>query len=60
MSNMTVQVPTRTLPDGRSFISDEDCVRYPWVREFVDRFSNYWTRDLDMCGYVSPHDEEQV
>jgi hypothetical protein len=56
--SLTVQVPTRTLPDGRIFISDEDYLQYPWVREFVDRFSNYWTHDFDMCGYVSPHDDD--
>ena len=56
--SLTVEVPMRTLPDGRYFISDEDCKAFPWVREFVGRFSNYWVRDGNLCGYVSPFKEQ--
>ena len=50
----TTEVPIHILPDGREFITHMDCVEYPWVAEFVGRFSNYWQRDTQRDGYVSP------
>lgn len=50
----SAEVPLKQLPDGRKFLSDFDVVEQPHLLDFVSRFSNYWTRDLNRCGWVSP------
>ena len=47
-------VPVHTLPDGRQFITDEDCVERPEVAAFVKKFAAYWVRDPLRGGYVGP------
>lgn len=47
-------VPIHTLPDGREFITMKSVVECPEVRRFVERFSNYWTPAVDLCGWVGP------
>lgn len=58
MSTETYEVPVVILPDGREFIADETCLNVPAVLAFVARFSNYWTYDVNRCGFVGPVREE--
>lgn len=60
--SMSVQVPVVKLANGRDFIADEFCVEFPSIAEFVNRFSNYWQRDVHHCGWVSStaHCEDQA
>lgn len=52
----SVAIPEHVLPDGRHFITDLDCARFPHVAAFVARFPNYWTRhEGNLDGWVSPH-----
>ena len=55
----SVAVTEHTLPDGRKFITDHDCVEFPSVAGFVARFPNYWTRhEGNLDGWVSPFPEK--
>lgn len=47
------------LPDGRLFVADETCAEHPEVRQFIGRFSNYWTWDVNRCGFTSPASEAE-
>ncbi len=47
-------VPVHTLPDGRQFIADEDCMERREILDFVKRFPAYWVHDPWLCGYVAP------
>ena len=53
MKYISFPIPTTTLHDGRVFITDETVVGHPEVLEFVQRFSNYWTRDELRMGWIS-------
>lgn len=50
----TGEIPMTVLPDGRSFITEQNATEFPWVRAFIGRFSNYWRHDLDRNGWISP------
>ena len=53
------EVPMTELPDGRLFVADETCAEHPEVRQFIGRFSNYWTWDVNRCGFTSPASEAE-
>lgn len=55
----TVTIPIERLPDGREFIGDFDVACRPEVGEFVRQFSNYWTRNDYLMGWVGPHERSE-
>lgn len=50
---VTAEVPTSLTPDNRDFIADSDAAQ-PWVLEFIQRFPDYWTHDVQLQGWVGP------
>lgn len=42
----TVEVPFSTLPDGRKCITDQQLTEHQYLRDFVRRFPDCFSRDF--------------
>lgn len=54
MKFVSAEITSVDLPDGRKFITYTACIENPKVLEFVYRYPAYWTRDVQLDGWVSP------
>ncbi len=38
--------------DGVEFIPDTAAIEHPWIAEFIERHAHYWTRDMQLSGWL--------